>query len=140
MTNRSTFARVFVLASAGALAAGVAQACTVCPDFASAAEQLAKSDAVFRARVLKVERLDGGRSATTFVVAEALKGKLPRQVRMIHTTLGAGECGIAFRRGDTVVLSAYRTEAGWSTGACHKLQFTWREFRQAGRARSAASW
>lgn len=121
-------------------ALAVAQACA-CPRFASAAEQLARSGAVFRARVLKVERLGDGRAVTTFAVAEALKGKLPRQVRVVHPTLGSATCGISFRRGEIVSLTADRSEdGGWSTGSCHLPQYHWDDFRRAARARSAASW
>ena len=140
MRNRwgAVLAVCLALASPGLAVA--AQAC-VCARFSSAAEQLARSDAVFRARVLKIERLGDGRAVTTFAVAEALKGRLPRQVRVTHPVLGAPSCGITFRSGEIVTLAADRAEDGsWSTGSCHLLQYRWDDFRRAVRARSAASW
>ncbi|HYE41764.1 MAG TPA: hypothetical protein VEA15_00090 [Caulobacteraceae bacterium] len=122
------------------LVAGVAQACD-CTRFRSPTEQMTRSDAVFRGRVLKVRRLADGRVVSTIAVAEILKGKLPRLVDVANGPSADGACGLSLRQGDVVSLAARRdADGGWSTGACTRLQFPWEAFRQAARADRAASW
>ncbi len=125
------FVAVAVAAAASMGAAGLAWACS-CVRFNTAEEQLARSDAVFRGRVVKTERLGSHRSATTFVVVERLKGRLGQRVEVRHGAETGGACGVVFRRGQVVELAAYRTPNGrWNTNSCSMPQHPWREFRRA---------
>jgi len=123
------------VAAAGLVAAEVAWACS-CVRFNTAEEQLARSDAVFRGRVEKTERLGPNRAATTFVVVERLKGRLGQRVRVEHGTETGGACGVVFRRGQVRELAAYRTPNGrWNTNSCSMPQFAWKDMRRAARMR-----
>lgn len=116
-------------------AAGVAEACS-CVRYGSAAEQFAKADAVFEGRVLRTERIGRDRAATTFEVLDRLKGKMTRRIRVEHGTETGAGCGVAFRRGEIVGVTAQRTRSGWTTSSCARPQFDWVEFRRAaGRGR-----
>lgn len=133
MARRLAVLFAAVLAVAGLGLADLAWACS-CLRFDTAAEQLARSDAVFRGRVVKTERLGPYRSATTFVVVEGLKGRLGRKVRVEHGTETGGACGVIFRRGQVRELAAYRTPDGrWNTNSCSMPQHPWAEFRRAAR-------
>ena len=123
------------VAAAAFAVAGVAEACS-CVRFGSAAEQYAKSDAVFEGRVVRIDRTGPERSATTFEVLDRLKGKMGRRIRVDHHSGSSASCGIQFKRGQIVTVTAQRTRNGWTTSMCAKPQFEWREFRQAaGRTR-----
>ena len=124
-------AAVFALAALAA--ADLAHACS-CLRFASAAEQLARSDAVFRGRVVKTERLGPQRAVTTFEVVEGLKGRVGRRVRVAHGTETGAGCGVAFKRGQVLGLTAHRGEGGrWETSSCSMTQYPWTEYRAAAR-------
>lgn len=140
MRNRFGAALVVPIILLALAAAGVAHACD-CVRFSSATEQMTRSDAVFRGRVLKVRRLADGRVVSTIAVAEILKGKLPRVVDVANGPGADGACGVPLRTGDVVSLGARRgADGGWSAGACTRLQFPWEAFRQVARADRAASW
>lgn len=133
MTHRLAVLFAAVLAVAGLGLADFAWACS-CLRFDTAAEQLARSDAVFRGRVVKTERLGPYRAATTFVVVEGLKGRLGRKVRVEHGTETGGACGVIFRRGQVRDLTAHRRPDGrWTTSSCAMPQHPWAEFRRAAR-------
>lgn len=131
MTRRVAVLFAAALAAASASLAGAAWACS-CVRFNTAGEQLARSDAVFRGRVEKTERLGPNRSATTFVVVERLKGRLGQRVRVVHGTETGGACGVIFRRGQIADLAAHRGQDGqWQTNSCSMPQHPWKEFRRA---------
>lgn len=126
----AAIAAVAVLAGAG-----VAEACS-CLRFQSAAEQMQKADLVFEGRVIRTERIGRDRAATTFEVLDRLKGPMSRRLRVEHGTETGAGCGVAFKRGEIVGVTAHRTRGGWATSSCEKPQFDWREFRRAaGRGR-----
>ena len=111
-------------------AAGVAEACS-CMRYNSAAEQIAASDAVFEGRVIRTERTGPDRAATTFEVLDTVKGKLTRRIRVEHDTETGAGCGVRFRRGEIVALTAHRVRRGWTTSACSAIQHPWVEYRRA---------
>lgn len=123
-----------LLAAAAAIAvlaaAGAAEACS-CMRYASAADQVAASDAVFEGRVIRTERTGRDRAATTFEVLDTVKGKLGRRIRVEHGTETAAGCGVRFRRGEIVALTAHRVRRAWTTSACAAIQHPWVEYRRA---------
>ena len=133
MTRRLSVLFLALVAAFSVGLADLAWACS-CVRFNTAAEQLARSDAVFRGRVVETRRLDGRRSVTTFVVVERLKGRVGRRVRVTHGTETGGACGVIFQRGQVRDLTAHRGEdGGWSTSSCSMPQHPWKEFRRAAR-------
>ena len=135
MTRRLTLLFLAVVASAGFALADVAWACS-CIRFQSAAEQFARSDAVFRGRVVKTERTGPMQAVTTFEVVERLKGGVGRRVKVRHGTETGGACGVVFKRGQVAELTAHRGERGvWQTSSCARPQFDWAEFRRAAKKR-----
>jgi hypothetical protein len=133
MTRRLAVLFLAVTAAAAVGLADIAWACS-CLRYNSAAEQLARSDAVFRGRVVRTERLGPGRAATTFVVVERLKGRLGQRVRVAHGTETGGACGVIFPRGQMAEVIAHRGgRGGWQTSSCSMPQHPWAEFRRAAR-------
>ena len=125
---------VLLIALAAVFAAGLhdlALACD-CIRYASAAEQLSRSEAVFRGRVVRSERTGDRRVTTTFAVVEPLKGGLGATVRVQHNPDNGGNCGVTFERGKVVEVAANRMRDGrWRTDACSMPQFDWAAFRRA---------
>ena len=111
-------------------AAGAALACS-CVPYASAAEQLAEADLLFKGRVVE-ERVHGRTSATTtFAVTEVIKGPAMRRVSLNHRLDGAA-CGVRFRPGAAVLLLAHRAPDGTlRTGLCSRPRFPEGEYRRA---------
>ena len=113
-------------------AAGAALACT-CVPHASAAEQLADADLLFKGTVVE-ERVEGRVSAvTTFTVTEVIKGPAMRRVRLNHP-LDEAACGVRFRAGTQVLVFAHRAPDGTlNTGLCSRPRFPEAEYRAAAR-------
>ncbi|MCE3289492.1 MAG: hypothetical protein K0R83_1504 [Caulobacter sp.] len=116
-----------------AASATTALACS-CLRFKSAAEQYAKASLVFvgRADGREILNRDGGAptAATRFVVQRTLKGERQRVRRIVHSEETAGMCGIRFRRGQTYLVIAYRSEGRWHTNSCSAPQFSRAEFER----------
>ena len=116
-----------------AVSATTALACS-CIRFKSAAEQYAKASLVFvgRADGREILNRDGGAptAATRFVVQRTLKGERQRVRRVVHSEETAGMCGIRFRRGQTYLVIAYRSEGRWHTNSCSAPQFPRAEFER----------
>ncbi|HYE41765.1 MAG TPA: hypothetical protein VEA15_00095 [Caulobacteraceae bacterium] len=128
--TRKLPAAVVAVAVAVLAAAGVAEACS-CMRYGSAAEQIAAADAVFEGRVVRTERSGRDRAATTFEVLDTVKGKLGRRVRVEHGTETAAGCGVRFRRGEIVALTAHRVRGAWTTSSCAAIQHPWADYRRA---------
>jgi len=135
VTRRLTLLAAAVVATVSFGLAEVAWACS-CIRFSSAAEQFERSEAVFRGRVLRTQRTGRYQSVTTFEVVEGLKGRLGGRVRVFHGTETGGACGVIFRRGQVVAVTANLMQDGrWSTSSCSMPQFEWQEFRRVARGR-----
>lgn len=133
MTRRLAVLFLAIIAAASVGFADLAWACS-CLRFNTAAEQFARSDAVFRGRVARTERLGPHESVTTFVVTERLKGRLGQRVRVKHGTETGGACGVIFRPGQVAEVTAHRgQDGGWRTNSCSMPQHPWKEFRRAAR-------
>ena len=127
--------RLSVLVAAVLALASLAEAAWACScvRYRSAAEQLARADAVFRGRVVSSERVGRDERLTTFVVVERLKGRMGRTVRVRHGTETGAGCGVVFKRGQTVALTAHLERGRWTTSSCSMPQHPWAEFRRAAR-------
>ena len=127
--------RLSVLVAAVLALASLAEAAWACScvRYRSAAEQLARADAVFRGRVVASERAGPQARVTTFEVVEGLKGRTGRRVRVRHGTETAAGCGVVFRRGQVVALTAHLERGRWTTSSCSMPQHPWAEFRRAAR-------
>ena len=134
MTRRLAVLLLAVTAVFSVGLADLAWACS-CLRYDSAAEQLRRSDAVFRGRVVETRRTGPDEAVTTFVVVERLKGRLPARVKVRHGTETGGACGVVFTRGQTVAVIVHRGQGGrWATSSCSMPQFPWAEMRRAARA------
>ena len=126
--------RVLILALAlVAASATTALACS-CLRFKSAREQFDKAQLIFvgRAEGRELTGRDGGppTAVTRFVVQKTLKGGRERVRRVAHSEETAGMCGIRFRRGQTYLVIAYRSEGRWRTNSCSAPQFPRADFER----------
>lgn len=116
-----------------AVSASATWACS-CLRFNSAAEQYAQASLVFvgRADGREILHRDGGApiGATRFVVERTLKGERQRVRRIVHGEDTGGMCGIRFRRGQTYLVIAYRSQGRWHTNSCSAPQFPQAEFER----------
>lgn len=116
-----------------AVSATTALACS-CVRFKSAAEQYSKASLIFigRADGRDILNRDGGppTAATRFIVQRTLKGERQRVRKIVHGEETAGMCGIRFRRGQTYLVIAYRSQGRWHTNSCSAPQFPRAEFER----------
>jgi hypothetical protein len=108
-----------------------ALACS-CVQFSNPREQLRSADVVFIGRVVRSERdwLDRRWIYTTFDVQEALRGSVPRRVRIAQRD--GTSCGIiSFERGSREMVFAHRNGRRLTTSACSMPRFSEAEYRAA---------
>lgn len=119
---------ILAVASASALAAGAAWACS-CMRFDSAAEQLAQADVMFVGRVLDTTETAPQQATTRFEVVSTLKGSVHDTVEIRHTVNdGGAACGVQFEVGQTAPVIAYETDGRLHTNLCSMPQFPLQDY------------
>ncbi len=94
-------------------------------------QQARNAEVVFIGRAVRTERLDRYQRVTTFRVQETLKGGRASTRRIYHRENDGGNCGINFRRGERMLMSAVRSEGRLTTNSCSMPMGSEAEFRRA---------